>query len=169
MAYIHSIIHEYHIIVESILKTFFSAESTRPCNGTMDERISSRKASIGGLTTGSSRSTEPTHRSPGTRATGGSDVPRLGGSQVLCPLTRVSRGGASSLPRKKRIPMVLLEMKILMWRVVTLKQPVVILFDLISYSFLSPSFVETKEYYIYAKLICTYSILFINIAADRRP
>ena len=73
------------------------------------------------------------------------------------------------MPRRRRIPMVLWEMKILMWRVVTLKQPVVILFDLISFSFLSPSFVETKEYYIYAKLICTYSILFINLAADRHP
>merc|ERR1712165_453237 len=129
----------------------------------MDERISSRKASIGGLTTGSSRSTAPTHRSLGMRATGGSDVPRLEDSQVLCLLTRASRGGASSLPRRRRIPMALWEMKILTWRVVTLKQPVVILFDLISYSFLSPSFVETKEYYIYAKLICTYTILFINI------
>ena len=49
--------------------------------------------------------------------------------------------------------MALWEMKILMWRVVTLKQPVIILFDLILYSILSPSFVETKEYYIYAKLI----------------
>merc|ERR1712107_250052 len=146
----------------------FQAESMPPCNGTMGERISSRKASIGGLTWGSSRSTEPTHRSLGTRATGGSDVPRLEGSQVLCLLTRVSRGGASSLPRRRRIPMALWEMKILMWRVVTFKQPVVILFDLISYSFLSPSFVETKEYYIYAKLICTYTILFINIAADHR-
>ena len=154
--YIHSIIHEYHIIVESILKTFFSAESTRPCNGTMDERISSRKASIGGLTTGSSRSTAPILRSLGMRATGGSDVPRLGDSQVLCLLTRASQGGASSLPRRRRIPMVLWEMKILMWRVVTLKQPVVILFDLILYSILSPSFVETKEYYIYAKLLNMY-------------
>ena len=60
-------------------------------------------------------------------------------------------------------------MKILMWRVVTLKQPVIILFDLILYSILSPSFVETKEYYIYAKLICTYTILFINIVADTAP
>merc|ERR1712200_52521 len=136
----------------------FPAESTRPCNGTMGERISSRKASIGGLTTGSSRSTAPILRSLGMRATGGLDVPRLGGSQVLCPLTRASQGGASSLPRRRRIPMALWEMKILMWRVVTLKQPVIILFDLISYSFLSPSFVETKEYYIYAKLIYVHYI-----------
>merc|ERR1712079_170272 len=145
-----------------------SQRNRRGCNGTMDERISSRKASIGGLTTGSSRSTAPILRSPGMRATGGSDVPRLGDSQVLCLLTRASQGGASSLLRRRRIPMVLWEMKILMWRVVTLKQPVIILFDLILYSILSPSFVETKEYYIYAKLICTYTILFINISADHR-
>merc|ERR1712004_525070 len=90
----------------------FPAESTRPCNGTMGERISSRKASIGGLTTGSSRSTAQILRSLGMRATGGLDVPRLGDSQVLCLLTRASRGGASSLPRRRRILMVLWEMKI---------------------------------------------------------
>merc|ERR1711953_219506 len=143
-------------------------ESTPPFNGTMDERISSRRASIGGLTTGSSRSTEPILRSLGMRATGGSDVPRLGDSQVLCPLTRASQGGASSLPRRRRIPMVLWEMKILTWRVVTLKQPVVILFDLILFVFKSVLRRNQRILYLCQANICTlYTILFINITAPK--
>ena len=135
---------------------FLSVESMLRCNGTMEEPTSSKRASIGGSTIGNSPLIAPTPLSLEMPATGGLDAPRLVDSPVLSPSTRVSLVGASSLPRRRRIPMVLWEMKILTWRVVTLKQPVIILFDLILYSILSPSFVETKEYYIYAMYIHTY-------------
>ena len=116
------IAQELDLDVKCVVKMFLSVESMLRCNGTMEERTSLRRASIGGLTTGSSQLIAPTLPSLEMQATGGLDAQRLVDSPALCPSTRVSLGGASSLPRmRKKTLMAMLGMKTSTWRVVTLK------------------------------------------------